>query len=472
MIIAPKTAAKFHRALLDTVFIFSEDLGYIGGELSNAFDITVTSLLGCIAEAVLIFTGSSKYVSSIIPFCVMIVFFLGKFYLRTSRVIRLREIELKAPLQSQLLEVHTGLLTLRAFGWTEHYEERNKQALTASQQPYYLLFCLQRWLNLVLDLLVAGIAILVVSIATTIGRESSTGFLGVALFNIVNFSGSLQQLISHWTTLETSLGALSRIKSFVEDTPRENINKESGDSSDDSKKGGISFVGVYGTHGQAEDYTIEDITFEIQPATSGKSSLIMALMQMLEIRNGTIRIDGVDASRIPQPRIRAELNTISQEPIFLHGSVRLNLDPHARTNDENVLIDALRTVGLWDIINAEGGLDIELSDDIFSHGQKQLFCLARALCHLGQILIMDEPTSSIDDTKTEKKIDNIIKQHFQHHTVLCIMHKLHNVGSLDKVAVMEKGRLVEFGSPQDLREREGVFKTLVTSGNWGSVGSS
>jgi ABC-type bacteriocin/lantibiotic exporter with double-glycine peptidase domain len=180
------------------------------------------------------------------------VYFLGKFYLRTSRVIRLLEIELKAPLQSQLLEVHTGLLTLRAFGWTEHYEERNKQALTASQQPYYLLFCLQRWLNLVLDLLVAAIAILVVSIATTITRNSTTGFLGVALFNIVNFSGSLQQLITQWTRLETSIGALFRIKSFAEDTPRENINKESENSSDGgAKEGRISFVGVSGNHGYA-----------------------------------------------------------------------------------------------------------------------------------------------------------------------------------------------------------------------------
>ncbi|KAJ5543476.1 Cyclic peptide transporter [Penicillium sp. DV-2018c] len=492
MMIAPKTAAKFHEILLDTVFMaktsflsstdvgttlnrFSEDLGIIDEELSSAFDITVTALLGCIAEAVLIFIGSSRYVSLVVPFCVMTVYLLGKFYLRTSRVIRLLEIELKAPLQSQLLEVHTGLLTIRAFGWTEHYEERNKQALTASQQPYYLLFCLQRWLNLVLDLLVAAVAVLVVSIATTIARNSHTGFLGVALFNIVNFSSSLQQLITTWTSLETSLGALSRIKSFVEDTPRENINKESENPSDDCpKKGGISFVGVSGNHGQDEDNAIEDITFEIKPGEkvavcgktgSGKSSLVMALMQMLEIHNGTILIDDVDASQIPQPRLRAELNTITQEPIFLHGSVRLNLDPHTQIKDENVLVEALQTVGPWDLINEEGGLDIELSDDSFSHGQRQLFCLARALCHPGRILIMDEPTSSIDDAETEKRIEEIIKDHFQHHTVLCIMHKLHSVMSFDKVAVMDKGRLVEFGSPHDLRARGGFFKQLLDSGS-------
>lgn len=175
---------------------------------------------------------------------------IQKFYLCTSRLVRILEIELKAPLKSQLLEVLSGLASIRAYGWTGDYQERNKTALTASQQPYYLLFCLQQWLNLVLDLLVAAIAILVVAVATTVGRHSTTGFLGVALFNIVNFSGSIQQLISQWTGLETALGALSRIKSFVEDTPQEDLNGKNAVLSEDwPKEGSISFLGVSGSHG-------------------------------------------------------------------------------------------------------------------------------------------------------------------------------------------------------------------------------
>ena len=114
---------------------------------------------------------------------------------------------------------------------------------------------------------------------------------------------------------------------------------------------------------------------------------------MLELKHGTILIDGVDISKVPRSDIRGRLNVIPQEPVFLHGSVRLNFDPKDEVVDEKPFLDALGTVGLSEYIESKGGLDVELSEDLFSHGQKQLFCLARALCHSGSILIMDEATS-------------------------------------------------------------------------------
>jgi ABC-type multidrug transport system fused ATPase/permease subunit len=176
---------------------------------------------------VLVFIGST-YISTAIPVVLVIVYFIQIFYLRTSRQLRFLDIDAKAPLFSQFLEALSGLSTIRSYGWGDSYKERNKAALLASQKPYYLMFCIQRWLNLILDLMVACLAILLVALATTLRGHTYSSFLGVALFSIVSFSGSLNQLIKSWTVLETAIGAISRIREFALHTPAEDLSHETG----------------------------------------------------------------------------------------------------------------------------------------------------------------------------------------------------------------------------------------------------
>ena len=153
---------------------------------------------------------------------------LQKFYLRTSRQLRFLDLEAKSPLYTHFTETLNGLHTIRAFGWEAEYQQEHSKRLDASQTPYYLLYCIRRWLNLVLDLLVAGIAIVLVTISVQSHWAVSSGAIGVALNNVLGFNMSLSGLINSWTTLETSLGAISRLKSFeqetkCEDQPMENV---------------------------------------------------------------------------------------------------------------------------------------------------------------------------------------------------------------------------------------------------------
>lgn len=164
---------------------------------------------------------------AVIPFCVLAVYYVARYYIRTSRQIRLLEIEAKAPLFSQFLEALSGLSSIRAYGWSEHYRLQNQIALDASQRPFYMLYCIQRWLSLVLDLIVAGIAVAVIVIATSMRGSSSLNLFGIALFNIVNFSATLQTLVTEWTGLETSIGAVSRIRSYVQNAKTEDLEFES-----------------------------------------------------------------------------------------------------------------------------------------------------------------------------------------------------------------------------------------------------
>lgn len=114
-----------------------------------------------------------------------------------------------------------GIATIRAFGWQKDFEADNVQHLENSQRPTYLLLCLQRWLNVVLDLMIAGVAVIVIALTVVLRDTTSGAQVGVALNMILVANTTLLRLVERWTTLEISLGAIARLKSVVNETPQE-----------------------------------------------------------------------------------------------------------------------------------------------------------------------------------------------------------------------------------------------------------
>jgi ATP-binding cassette, subfamily C (CFTR/MRP), member 1 len=146
--------------------------------------LLLTDLIACIAEGSLVATGS-PLVAFTIPLFVLAIYFLQRVYLRTSRQLRFLDIESRSPAYSHFLETLDGLSTIRAFGWQEEFLGENREHLDNSQKPYYLLFCIQRWLALVLDLMVAALAVLVVALALSLRNLTSPGLLGVSMNNVL-----------------------------------------------------------------------------------------------------------------------------------------------------------------------------------------------------------------------------------------------------------------------------------------------
>ncbi|KEQ80625.1 putative multidrug resistance protein [Aureobasidium pullulans EXF-150] len=476
--IMPRSVAHLHSTLLKTTliaplsFFASTDTGNILNRFSQDISLTSmtlpTSLLSSgialfdsLAQAALISLGSA-YMAITIPFVLLAIYLIQAVYLRTSRQIRFMDLEAKAPVYSHFLEVGEGVATIRAFGWQEAAKERNADLLDASQTPYYLMYCIQRWLQLVLDLLVAVMAVVVMALAVSLRSSTSAGLLGVALNNILGFNQSLGRFVREWTNLETSLAAISRVKEFSETTGSERDCDHTNPASPSWPWSGSIVLSNVSASYTADDsrLILSDISFEIAAGQkigicgrtgSGKSSLLLTFLRLLELTSGSITIDGQNIANISLQKLRSSITTVAQDPLLLPMSIRQNLDLRSTAADESI-IAALRKVCLWDLVSERGGLDAILSKDSVSQGQLQLLALARALLQTTKILLLDEATSNLD-AETDQIMQKVIQDEFASCTVIAIAHRLDTISEFDKIAVLDHGRLVAFDYPDAILRR-------------------
>ncbi|KAF2119372.1 P-loop containing nucleoside triphosphate hydrolase protein [Lophiotrema nucula] len=482
----PRSGVNFHWKLLTTVLNspmtffsttdtgvtinrFSQDLMLIDMELPVAALNTFATFVLVIGQMALI-AVASPFAAISFPLVIVALYLIQRFYLRTSRQLRFLDLEAKSPLYTQFSEMLSGLATVRAFGWQSFLEEKARALLDRSQRPFYLLFAVQRWLTLVLDLVVAAVAVLLIILVVALRGKLSAGYVGVALLNVILFSQTVKLLISFWTQLETHIGSVARIKTFTTDAISENlVGEDQTPPPNWPHEGKIEFRDITACYRPYEP-VIENFTLTIEPGEkvaivgrtgSGKSSLVMTLFRMLDLSQGGISIDSIPLSTLPRQTIRSRLIGLPQDAYLLPGSVRLNADPLKHSNDKAIM-QALKDVQLWDIIVLKGDeskyahpLDVEVEDLHFSEGQRQLFCLARGLLRAekGRVVVFDEATSSLD-AATDSNVQKLLRSTFASHTIIAVAHKLDTILDFDKVAVMHHGRLVEFGEPYQLLEQE------------------
>ena len=190
---------------------------------------------------------------------------------------------------------------------------------------------------------------------------------------------------------------------------------------------------------------------------------MISLLRIVEASEGAVYIDGVDISKIDLKDLRSNIAIIPQEPILFVGSIRENIDLFHKSTDEEIW-RALDAVHLGETIRK---MPQKLNSQViengknFSLGERQLFCIARAMISKTKILVLDEATAAID-LQTDKLIQETIKRNFTEQTVLTIAHRLNTIMESDKILVMDAGKVVEFGPPLALLKREnGYFTSLL-----------
>lgn len=185
---------------------------------------------------------------------------------------------------------------------------------------------------------------------------------------------------------------------------------------------------------------------------SGKSSLVLTLLHLLD-QSGLVTIDSISTSNVTRQHLRSRITVISQDPVELQGTVRYNLIPFNSANQpsqevcvgDDIIQKTLSQVGLKDLVSASGGLETDFSTLILSQGQRQQFCLARAVLHhvvMGtKIVLVDEATSNVD-IATDKVMQAVMTDVFSDCTVLTVAHRLQTIENVDVVLELENGRLI------------------------------
>lgn len=200
---------------------FSQDISLVSQTLPVVFAQTVFVLFYILIKIGVISAGA-KYAAPIMVFLLLALYAIQYFYLKTSRQLRLMELETTSPFFSHFKETSSGIEHIRAFGWGRPLMEEFSELLRRAQKPFYYLLSVQQWLQFTLDATTCCIATILVSIATTMPGSTSDAALGLALLNLVTFSSMSSFLIRVWVSMETCLGGLARIKIFCEETPQEN----------------------------------------------------------------------------------------------------------------------------------------------------------------------------------------------------------------------------------------------------------
>ncbi|KAJ6785360.1 hypothetical protein PWT90_03235 [Aphanocladium album] len=468
-LLVPKTSEGLHYELARTTLFAT--LQYLGktdsGELLNRFsqDLALTSqmlplyllhfihVFFILLVDIGVIAAGTSYFSPIMILILGVIYVIQYFYLRTSRQLRILELESSSALITHFTESSSGIYHIRSFRWQKAYLEQLYEALARSQRPYYLFFCGQRWLAVALDLTSAIAAIILVLISVKVRGDASQSSVGLAMYTLVGFTEAAALVISAWTTLETCLGAVSRIKDFATETPIEKDTLKGPEVNSVWPNNGRLDFNCISTSYESSDGSVQkaldNMSLTIHPGEkvgisgrtgSGKSSIFMTILRLAEF-NGTISIDGRNSKTVAREMLRQRITTLVQDGLELRGSLRFNVYPFPglKPSDEDI-IAILASLGLEDHVTRHGGLDTDISDLRFSASQKQLIYLARGLLHQQttdtRIVLMDEATSAMDND-ANSELQDLLDNAFAECTVLQISHRPESFRAADVLVKLD-----------------------------------
>lgn len=301
-----------------------------------------------------------------------------------------------------------------------------------------------------------------------IGGEVTLGALVAFPIYLGMLFRPIRMLADKFNTMQMGLVAAERVFKLLD---RQDKIENTGSFSPEKVEGEVAFHKVWFAYNE-EDYVLRDISFRIEKGEtialvgstgSGKTTIINLLNRFYDIQKGSIEIDGRDIRDFEIKALRRRIAIVLQDVFLFTGSVMDNITLRDETISRDAVIESAKMIGAHEFIEKlPGGYDYDVQERgaTLSMGQRQLISFVRALVFNPDILILDEATSSVDP-ETESVIQYAIEQLITRRTSVIIAHRLSTIRHANRVLVMQKGQLLEYGTHEELLQIEdGHYRKL------------
>ena len=420
----------------------------------------------------------------------LIVFGMTRFCQEGIKQTKIADLNSKSPVYSLFSLTLSGLITIRAYDQAEKFKEKFGKLLDTNLSANLSFCCNNQFLGIAVDLIYTLISIATISLLVLLRGSSDSSLIGLTLSFILILNGMLQYNLRTLIQTKILMASTARVVSYCNlktELPLQNEGDGQLQQAGWPQRGVIEFKDVYMKYRENSEYVIRGLTFKVQPGEkigcigrtgAGKSSILQILFRMVEIetaetapQNSYIKIDGVNTMSVGLHLLRSKISIIPQTPIVFSGTIKKNLDLLDEYTDEE-LWKVLEEVNLKEYVEGiEGQLYADMTNtaSVFSVGQKQLICLARAILKKSKIVVLDEATANVD-SQTDNFIQDKILTKFKHCTVFTIAHRLSTIANYDKVLVLDQGKIAEFDAPYRLLVRQLGDETITNKfGNFASM---
>ncbi|WP_313449262.1 ABC transporter ATP-binding protein [Streptococcus parasuis] len=407
--------------------------------------------------------------TSLIVLFLPIIFILVNMYRKKAAPVVEKTRSLLSQINSKLAESIEGIRIIQAF----RQEERLSDEFEAINQEH-LAFASR---SMALDSLFLRPALSLIKILayaflmTYFGLDWSDAPVSAGLiYAFIQYANRLfdplLEVTQHFSTLQTSMVSAGRVFTLMDQTIEE-PRQESTDVR--IIKGDIVFEDVSFSY-DGKRKILDHVSFEVKKGQtiafvgatgSGKSSIINVFMRFYEFQSGRILIDGQDIRQFAPHELRSNIGLVLQEPFLYHGTIASNIQMYQDISQDDI-IEAARFVDAAPFIeklpNGYQQLVTERGSS-FSTGQRQLLAFARTMASQPKILILDEATANID-SETEQTVQHSLEKMRKGRTTIAIAHRLSTIQDADCIYVLDKGKIIESGSHEELLALKGTYHRM------------